>query len=606
VDADDAVLGSPTAPITLVVFTDFQCPFCSRAHPTLEELSRGYGHDKIRVVFKHNPLPFHQDAMPAALAAQAVHQVAGPQAFFNYVNLLFANQRALTDANLESWAAQVGARNVSRAASSAEVREKVERDKALAASLGLSGTPSFMINGQKIVGAQPVERFREVIDAELTETAALRRSGVPAEDVYARRVEHNRGQEPPDDDRPAAKPSAPAAPDTTVWKVPVGKSPTKGAADALVTIVAFLDFQCPFCVKSQATLAEVQKRYGTKVRLVFKHNPLPFHPRALPAAIFALEVRAQKGDKAFWEAAAFLFEHYRNLEEDDLLAYADDLKLNKTRLKASLKAQRYKKNIEGDQDLAADVEARGTPAFFINGRKLNGAMPLQDFTSLIDSELAKAEAKVKAGTRAAQVYASIIKDGKSGGSFEVKTVAAPSKDNPSRGAGKAPVTIQMWSDFQCPFCKRVNATIEELEKHYGWKVRVVWRNMPLPFHKDARLAAAAAMEAHAQGGSKAFWKMHELLFAGQATPDGLKRSALEGYAKSLGLDATKFADALDSGKHDSLIQSDEGIASKAGISGTPAFVINGYYLSGAQPIRAFKRVVDRALEDSKLGRKPAP
>lgn len=610
IDPDDAVLGSPTAPVTLVIFTDFQCPFCSRAHPTVEELTRTYGPDQLRVVFKHNPLPFHQDAMPAALAAQAVQRIAGAQAFYKYVSLLFENQRALTDQNFEQWASQVGASNLGRVASSPEVKAKIERDMALATSLGLRGTPSFVINGTTLIGAQPAEEFKKLIDTELTEVAALRRSGVGPDRSYAARVQKNFVPEA-DADPPTARPTptptpAPAVPDTTVWKVPVGKSPTKGSADALVTLVAFLDFQCPYCKKVGPTLADLEQRYGKKLRIVFKHNPLPFHPQAFPAAVFSLEARAQKGDKAFWEASKFLFDHQTALTNEDLLSYSIDLKLNKARLKAALDTKRYKKTIEDDADLANDVEARGTPAFFINGRKLSGAQGVEKFRAIIDAELAKAEAKVAAGTRPLLVYGEIIKNGRSGSPFEVKTAAAPTKANPVRGSAKAPVTIQMWSDFQCPFCSRVNATLVEVEKAYGWKVRVVWRNLPLPFHRDARLAAAAAMEAFEQGGSKSFWKMHELLFTNQAKPDGLKRAALDGYAKSIGLDMKKFAAALDSNKHDAAIAQDEADAKAAGLNGTPAFVINGYYVSGAQPLRQFKRVVDRVLEDQKLGRKPAP
>ncbi len=608
IDAEDAVWGSPTAPVTLVTFSDFQCPFCGRAHPTVVQLERTYGPQKLRVVFKHNPLPFHPDAMPAALVAQAVQQIGGSDAFFRFADLAFQNQRALTDQNLQQWAAEVGVRNATQVAGNPQVRAKIDRDIALATNLGLSGTPSFMINGSQLVGAQPFEKFKELVDTELREATALRQKGVPQQEIYARRVHENYralGEPSPNHARPNP-PSAPPVPDTTVWNVPVGKSPVQGPTTALVTVVAFLDFQCPFCQRVQPTLDEVLKRYGKKVRLVFKHNPLAFHPRAMSAANFAMEARAEQGDKGFWAAAKLLFDRQSKLEDDDLLGYAAELKLNKARVKSALTANRYKSTIEADSDLASDIEATGTPAFFINGRALSGAQPLERFTALIDEELAKADALVKAGTKPALVYGVTIKDGKSGAPFVVKTTAAPTKQNPSRGATKAPVTIQMWSDFQCPFCKRVVPTIEAIEKQYGWRVRVVWRNLPLPFHQNARLAAQAAMEAYAQGGQKAFWKMHELLFAGQTTPDGLKRPALERYAASIGLDAKQFAAALDQGKHDALIAADEADAKAAGLTGTPAFIINGYYVSGAQPFRAFKRVIQRAVEDGKLGRKPAP
>ena len=222
---------------------------------------------------------------------------------------------------------------------------------------------------------------------------------------------------------------------------------------------------------------------------------------------------------------------------------------------------------------------------------------------MIDEEIAKAEDLVKKGTPKARIYATLMKDAKGPPPPETKTVPAPGKANPSRGPANAPIVVQMFSDFQCPFCQRAVPTVESLEKAFPGRVRVVWRNFPLPFHTHARLAAAAALEAFAQKGNAGFWKMHDLLFAGQKQPDGLERAALEGYAQQIGLDMSKFRAALDDGRHDAAIQKDEAIAKTAGINGTPAFVINGYFVSGAQPLGAFKKVVNLALDDIKKGKK---
>jgi protein-disulfide isomerase len=602
VDANDPSWGSPTAPVTVVTFQDFQCPFCSRVHPTVRQLMQTYGPAKLRVVFKHNPLPFHQDALPAALAAQAVFQIAGPEAFFAYADQLFRGQRELTDANLLQWAADVGVDRSAllRMASSRELRAKIEADKALASAVGLNGTPSFLINGARLVGAQPYDKFKEIVDAELVATATLKQKGVADAELYPQRVAANYAAPPP----PDSGPDEDQEPPNTIWKVPVGKSPAKGPATALVTMVEFSDYQCPFCKRAQSTVDELMKRYAGKLRVVFKHNPLPFHQRAMPAANFALEVRAEKGDKGFWLATQRLFEKNPNLEDDDLLAIARELKVNEFRVKNALAKLPFKNAIQDDVDLADDVTASGTPVFFINGRKLSGAQPIEKFSALIDQELAAAEARVKSGTRPAMVYAETIKDGKAGKPFELApSVPSVSKDNPSRGAVKAAVTIQVFSDFQCPFCKRVLPTLEQVEKQYPGRVLIVWRNLPLPFHNDARPAAMAAMEAFAQKGNTGFWKMHELIYAGSG---GLDRRTLEGYAAQIGLDTHKFSAAMDGASHEKQIQADEAAAKAAGISGTPGFVINGYHISGAQPFSKFKRVIERALDDAKHGRKAAP
>jgi protein-disulfide isomerase len=123
--------------------------------------------------------------------------------------------------------------------------------------------------------------------------------------------------------------------------------------------------------------------------------------------------------------------------------------------------------------------------------------------------------------------------------------------------------------------------------------------LPLPFHKNAALAAEAAHEVYLQKGDKAFWDFHDKLFENQKSPDGLTRPGLEKYGAELGVDMAKFKAALDSRKHEKRVEADKEAANKAGISGTPAFVINGYYLSGAQPFPAFKKLIDRALKEAR-------
>jgi protein-disulfide isomerase len=122
--------------------------------------------------------------------------------------------------------------------------------------------------------------------------------------------------------------------------------------------------------------------------------------------------------------------------------------------------------------------------------------------------------------------------------------------------------------------------------------------MPLPFHADAPLASQAAQEAFAQKGNKEFWKFHDKLFEAQGGEEGLKRPNLEKIAGELGLNMDKFKAALDSGTHKAKVEGDTKIGNDAGINGTPAFVINGYYLSGAQPAAAFKKLINRALKDA--------
>jgi protein-disulfide isomerase len=593
VSAADPQWGNVDAPVTLVEISDFECPFCLRAKSTLAQLKQKYGPDQLRVVWKHNPLPFHKRARPTHDAAAAVFMLAGNDAFFKFHDLAFENQHALTAENIEAWAASVGVQPPALNAwlQSGRAAQKVQADMELARAIGATGTPAFRINGVTLSGAQPIDRFIEVIDAQLAAAKQLTSSGTPARLVYVSLTDKNVTLAPP---REAADDEEE---DTKVYKLPVlPDDPARGAKDALVTIVLFSEFQCPFCKRVEETLSEVQKHYGKDVRLIWKDNPLPFHLRAKPAALFARYVFQKKGNEAFWLAHDDLFASAPALEDADLEKLAVKQGLAWAPIKAQLASDKPHPKLEDSAELAVDFQARGTPHFFINGRRLSGAQPLDSFKKLIDAELAKARALVERGTPRAKVYAELMKNAESPPAPEKKRVE-PRLDAASRGDAKAPVTIQMFSEFQCPFCKRVEPTLEELEKEHKGKVRIVWRHLPLNFHQHAQLAAEASEEVLQQKGAAAFWSYHDDLFAAQGEDGGLGRQNLERLAEKQGVDMAQFRQALDGHEHQAKVQLDIDAANKAGINGTPGFVINEYWLSGAQPLSAFRRLVRQALKD---------
>ena len=161
---------------------------------------------------------------------------------------------------------------------------------------------------------------------------------------------------------------------------------------------------------------------------------------------------------------------------------------------------------------------------------------------------------------------------------------------PSRGPANAPVTIVEFSDFQCPYCGREFPVIERLMKEYDGKVRLVFRHYPLDFHPFAQKAAEAGACAQDQG---KFWELHDKMFTNQ---DKLAVGDLKGYAKSVGLDASKFERCLDSGEKKALVEEDMKAGTAAGVNGTPAFFINGLFVNGAQPYEQMKQTVDRELK----------
>lgn len=175
----------------------------------------------------------------------------------------------------------------------------------------------------------------------------------------------------------------------------------------------------------------------------------------------------------------------------------------------------------------------------------------------------------------------------------VARVAVSTEGAPVRGAANAPVTIVEFSDFECPFCKRAHPTLTQLLKDYAGKVKLAYRDFPLEsIHPQARRSAEAARCAQDQG---KFWEYYDVLFSESPKlgPEDLKR-----YAAQLGLDLKKFDECVSAGVHKATVQRDLDEGTRLGITGTPAFFINGRPLTGAQPFEMFARVIDEELSQT--------
>jgi len=589
---DAPVKGSDNALVTMVEFSDFQCPFCSRAHATVQQLEQQYG-DKLRVAMKMNPLPFHEHAKPAAIAALAA---AEQGKYWEMHDKLFANQQALSDADIEGYAKSIGL-NVDKWKAdmqSPAIMQHIARDQAQASQLGATGTPAFFINGKKLSGAQPIDNFKAIIDKALSDAQQMVNSGTPANQVYARIIEKGVMAPPAAPPQPQAAPQAAAIKKVT-WP---DDAPMRGPKDAKVTIVEWSDFQCPFCGRVTPTLKQIEDTYNKDVRIIFRNQPLPFHNNAKLAAEAAMAANAQG---KFWQMHDKLFSNQQALDRASLERYAQEIGLDMGKFKAALDSGAMTKRVEEDSAAGMAVGANGTPTFYINGREFVGAQPFASFKAVIDDEMKKADALLAKGIKRGDLYAELQKSAGTAPAPGPGAAPAPAArvtdinvaGAPMRGAKNAPITIVEFSDFQCPFCGRVEPTLKELEKQYGNKLKLVWKNQPLPFHNNARPAAMAAMAANEQG---KFWEMHDKLFSNQ---QALDRASLERYAQELGLDMGKFKAALDSNKFDAQITADANEGMRVGANGTPTFFINGRQVVGAQPIDAFKAVIDDELKNKK-------
>jgi protein-disulfide isomerase len=371
-----------------------------------------------------------------------------------------------------------------------------------------------------------------------------------------------------------------------------------GPTDALVTIVKFTDFQCPFCSRGANTMKQVRKAFKGKVRIVYKHNPLAFHRQAHIASQAALAANAQG---KFWQYHDKLFANYRSINKANLIKWAKELGLDTGKFKAALDNGTYKAQVNRDLAYGRTVGVRGTPNFFVNGRKVAGAYPFNHFQKIINEELALAGEWIKSGVPRNKIAAKFEALGRKAAEAErlrklrqqqrVKAALAKlnSDSTPSWGSKNAKVTIVEFSDFQCPYCSRGAKVMDQVKKAYGNKVRIVFKHLPLSFHKQAHIAAQASMEAHAQG---KFWQYHDKLFANSRS---INKANLIKWAKELGLDAAKMKAALDSGKYKKYVDNDLRMAGSLGVRGTPNFFVNGQKIVGAQPFSRFKQVIDSAL-----------
>ena len=225
----------------------------------------------------------------------------------------------------------------------------------------------------------------------------------------------------------------------------------------------------------------------------------------------------------------------------------------------------------------------------INGRKVVGAQPANVFKAVIDEELAKAE---KAGKKGPAYYDSIIENGKVfselGDKKEIDIEGLPFK-----GPKDAAVTIVEFSDFQCPFCSKINQPMDAaLEKDS--KIKVVFAHYPLSFHQNAKPASIMAQEAWEQGPEK-FWKLHSLMFGNQKD---LSEENITKWAKEAGVDVSKLTDAQKK-KHEAFLTKLQEMGNTVGVEGTPTVFINGRKWepsSGFSP----EAIVDAATKAAKL------
>ena len=368
----------------------------------------------------------------------------------------------------------------------------------------------------------------------------------------------------------------------TESKSEIGSPPSQGPETAPITLTEFSDFHCPFCKKAFPTMKQIMQNYPGKVHWVFRHFPLSTTPGEGSFLTHEASVCAQEQGK-FWEFHDEVYTRPSPPAEPDLYGIGDRIGLDRSKFQECLKSGRYREFLKQESSEGTRRGVQGTPTVFVNDKEVSGAYPYDYFVKIIEGILNPDKNQPPPSPAEAQAP---------------PNPSEPVQFNdlegrPTLGPKDAPVTIVEFSDFHCPFCKRVTPTLDQLMKNYPGKIRRVWRHYPLAMHVGADRTHEASECANEQG---KFWEYHDKLFETQGGPRD--DAALLNFAEQIGLNKEKFGKCLSGEKYKALVQEEIAKGNQAGVQGTPAVFVNGRLVSGAQPYENFDRIVSSQLGKS--------
>ncbi len=541
--------GNPEAPVVIEEFSDFQCPYCSRfATQTLSRINQNQiAAGDVLFIYYDFPLSnIHPQAEAAANAARCAGD-QGAVAYWAMHDLLFTQPEAWANNRAEdaflAFAEQIGldSQPFAECVTSGTHLEAIRDDVDLGLSRGISSTPSFFVNGQPLIGAQPIDVFNQAITAVLN-----------GEQI---------AQDQPSNETPPTPTPVPISDE--------GIAATLGDANAPFTIVEFTDFSCPACARYAAetinTLTSMLVDTG-QVQYVLKDFPQTA-PEAQTAAAAA---RCAGEQDTYWPMYQALFATQADWvgQGDKAGAVFSDLaaglNLDTAVFDTCLASGKFDAAIQAGVSEGRQIGVGDLPYFFIEGYPLSGAEP---------------------------------------NSVEIALglpLNVPIGDAYTLGDPNAPITMIEFTDFQCPFCERhFTETMPQIRQNFidTGKVFYVFKDFPLSaIHPQAQLAAEAARCAGAQ---EAYVPMHDALFQNQALWSGQSNAAdlFTGYALELGLDGDVFRACLDSGEMETAVLADQAQGASFGVNGTPAFFINGFLVSGALPYASLEEGLNGLLSE---------
>jgi protein-disulfide isomerase len=530
---------APTAPapVSMVVFSDFECPFSAETFFTLESLQKKFP-DRLHITWKQSPLSIHPNSMLAHRAALA----AGRQGKFNAMaELLYANQNQQDLDSLLSFARQLHLdmvrfrRDLDSPAVAAELEADLEESRAFA----VEQTPTLYVNGKSLIGVQSEQSLTSLITKTPLQIVPTPTSSAPAE--------------PPLDPALAAELLA---------------SPTvsQGSGNAPLTIVEFTDFQCPFCRAAVEPMEQFMASRGRDVRWIVRSFPLEFHPDSELANEAALAAGEQG---KYWQMHDLLFAHQSALKLENLRDYAQQLHLDMNVFNQALATHRFAGQIAADRALGTRAGVNGTPTFFIDGQPHMGAFQLPELNQIADAHSAS-KAPILA---AAPVIDQPLPN---------QQILGPATD--------VPLTLTWYTDVRSPLAAQQAELVHKLAAKYDTHIRVLFRAFPLDSHPDGRISGAALLAALKLG---KFWEMFDTLAQRR---DVLDRAKLISIATGLGCDADAFARTLDAAIPDVTLNVNE--AARRGIQGAPVLFVNRQRVDGLQREQFYTAILDSELKDA--------
>jgi protein-disulfide isomerase len=414
---DDLALGGEHPLVTVVVFTDYACPPCGKTWDVMDNLVEDYGPD-LRVVFRSYTVPGFSRGERAVEAALCAHEQGK---FWEMHRRLFASAPAFDRPSMRAHAEAVGLdtdafMEALDTGASAGIRIRHRRQ---AKRLGIVGLPAMFINGRFMTGYADEATWHAMIDDEIGRVRELLASGVKRSEIYAALMKDASSRRVPTPEAGALeqdleRKQAQVDPSTARviapspkkrYRIEPGPSPALGPDDAPVVVVAFLDYQCPYC--RRAWKEELRALVDTKkksVKFAVRHLPLAIHPSAKGIAVAALAAGRQG---KFWEFHQAMLDYEGEVGRDVFLATAKTLGMDDAKFVADLDDEALAQQVKDDMRLAVKVGVMGTPGFFVNGRYARGYNP-REVATLIDEEMEAAKVTMATGVARGEVFPEIM------------------------------------------------------------------------------------------------------------------------------------------------------------------------------------------------------